>query len=267
MKAPLFSIIFVNYHSGDLLTQALSSWRQVFPSERAEYIVINNDVSESTELDILAERGWCQVEHLEENRGFGHAANRGAAQARGRYLIFLNPDTVYVKGSPQDIEALLLRYPHSIGSAVLLDRDEKREAWSLGHFPTLLRLFKKWCGSEERSPLWLHTELVFPDWVSGAVLFIPRALFETLGGFDSRFFLYFEDVDLCQRLKQGGGKVWRTPSMVVRHQGGGSHETERSKKRAYYRSQGQYFRKYRPLLEWMVLRLLQWIYLIRGSYV
>lgn len=257
MSEPIFSLIFVNFRSSQRLTEALESWKQAFGSMEVEFIVVNNDEGERTILERLAVTRSVQVYHLESNVGFGAACNVGAHRAKGKFLFFLNPDTQYVKGSVEALRSLLESRPRSIGGVKLVDRTLKDETWSSGRFPTLRRLIDRHIFGFPQKPFWKRSIFSYPDWVSGAAFVVPRDFFHALGGFDADFFLYFEDVDLCFRAKACGGVVWRTPFFVVKHQGGASHSRRKEQKRAYYRSQCQYFVKHRPKWEGYSLQKVQ----------
>lgn len=261
MTQPLFSLIFVNYRSAERLARSLPSWQRAFAGIAAEYIIVNNDTFEEQAVDAVArEAQACRVLHLGANYGFGQASNRGATLASGRYLFFLNPDTTYQRGSPHSLLALFQTWPRSIGGIGLIDRTGRPERWSAGLAPTFVGLLKGRLLGRFWWPLWEAPHFSRPDWVSGAALLIPRTLFQSMNGFDERFFLYFEDVDLCQRVRQEGGVVWRTPFFAVEHDGGGSQDTERSQKEAYFKSQRQYFAKHRPAWEGRALGFFQQLF-------
>ena len=256
MSEPIFSLIFVNYRSFDRLAIAIQSWERAFGQMSVEFIVVNNDEKEKSSLDMLSQKKIVQLYHLEENVGFGKACNIGASKARGKFLFFLNPDTEYVAGFVTTLQTFLETRPHSIGGVRLVDELSQNEAWSSGRFPTIWRMLDKRIFGFPRRPFWRRTIFSYPDWVSGAALIIQKDFFKILGGFDEQFFLYFEDVDLCQRAKALGGTVWRTPFFVVKHQGGASHTRLRDQKKAYYLSQCYYFLKHRPMWEACIVRFL-----------
>ena len=93
--------------------------------------------------------------------------------------------------------------------------------------------------------------------MSGAALFVRKESFEAAGGFDERFFLYFEDMDLCSRVRSMGQRVAFYPEVVIRHLGGASSTSGHLQKREFYRSQRLYFEKHRPEAEAKAVGLLQ----------
>ncbi len=264
MSSPLFSLIIVNYQSVQLLRRFLESWAEPLRAISHEIIVLNNDVREREMLRelALAHRGLV-VQELGENQGFARASNAGAKLARGTYLFFLNPDTEYVSGSLKELETVLTTYPRSLGGVRLVDSDGSNEVWSAGSFPSLWGLFRHNCFGPPQHPVWEAKHFSYTDWVSGAALVLRRDLFEELGGFDERFFLYFEDVDLARRARSRGIVAWRSPCITIRHRGGGSHTGTTVQKQTYHTSQRQYFAKHRGQLETSLLTLAQHLFLRR----
>lgn len=261
MTPPTFSIIFVNYRSAGHLAQSLTSWKKAFDTMLVEWIVVNNDDTESEMLDRLAAGTSLRVVSTGGNYGFGRACNVGAQQAKGTYLLFLNPDTKFFSGDPQELLEVFRLHPRSLGGVALIDQRGRDERWSAGRFPTLGRLISQQFFPMGRQKFCQRKNLTFPDWVSGAGLVVPRKIFTDLGGFDEKFFLYFEDVDLCQRAHRAGVSVWRSPFFVVQHVGGASQGTQQAQKQAYFTSQKKYFVKHRPRWESRILVLLQQLFL------
>lgn len=254
MTDPTFSLIFVNYQSFFYLARSLHSWRQAFGFLETEFIVVNNDEKEKKFLEQLAQEQPLKLVHC-SNIGFGSACNVGSRLAQGKYLFFLNPDTEYLSGSVGSLREILEARPFSVGGVKLVDDRLKDEAWSAGKLPNIWRIADKWLFGFPRKPYWGRKGFDFPHWVSGAALAVRKDFFDILGGFDEKFFLYFEDVDFCHRVRLHGGEVWRTPFFTVKHSGGSSHAKKKEQKRVYYQSQEYYFSKYRPVWEIWLLKL------------
>jgi hypothetical protein len=101
---------------------------------------------------------------------------------------------------------------------------------------------------------WLKPREV--DWVTGAALMIQKKLFEKIKGFDTKFFMYFEDQDLCLRVKSLGFGVWVLPKAKIIHLGGKSLKFDRERKKRYYQSQGYFFKKHFGSFQLSVIRII-----------
>ncbi len=251
---PYFSLIFVNYHSAFELAAALKS---LFSYEQHrdlfEVLVVNNDQSETRVLEELARQWGISVRHLSENSGFGTATNEGVRVARGVVIGCINPDTLWTKEIlgglkeyfEQQAEGCLL-------GLTLLDEQGQPEAWSKGEAPRLTRLV--WQNMATFFVKQLPPKTI--DWVSGGGLFVNRETWQTLRGFDERFFLYFEDVDLCVRAQDLGVAIVSEERFAITHRGGKSFSSPESQKKYFYASQQQYYKKHRPRWEYTVLKLM-----------
>ncbi|MFZ1736044.1 MAG: glycosyltransferase family 2 protein [Candidatus Moraniibacteriota bacterium] len=263
-KTPKFSFIIVNYHSAALLPACFSSFQNIILPKEYECIVVNNDPSEESVLLSLKERFSFTLVSLAKNHGFGFAANRGAEYAKGDILIFLNPDARFLSGNMQDIASIFKQYP-SVGivGMRLLIEPEKPQPWSAGKHITLVNIFRNHLGLSASTSLWNTKKSRSVTWVSGAALVIPRALFFQIHGFDKRFFLYYEDVDLCTRTRKLHKKIVFTTRVSILHRGGGSMEHSREQqKREYYISQDQYFALHRPRHERFLLAIFRKIFFL-----
>jgi N-acetylglucosaminyl-diphospho-decaprenol L-rhamnosyltransferase len=251
------SFIFVNYRSARFLGSALASLEPISARVATQYIIINNDLTEKVQVDELAKKFGADVEHFPENRGFGAANNAGARRARGTVLFFINPDTRYTSGDIQELLSTVKREPQTVFGTALIDPSGQRERWSSGPLPSLRTLVGSKLFPRLFPRPWRAETVTEVGWVSGAALLIPKEFFMTIGGFDERFFLYYEDVDLCARARARGGRVVLFPSLIWRHERGGSQTDYASTKRFYRDSQRRYFSKHRPRYESRVLGFLQ----------
>ena len=264
-KTPTFSFIIVNYRSAVYLPACFSSFRNSMLPEEYECIVVNNDSREDTALRLLQKKFSFTLLSLSKNCGFGAAVNRGAEHARGDILICLNPDARFLSGNMRDIAYLFNQHPSlGIVGMKLLVEPETPQCWSAGVPMTLLEILRNHLSVPRSKKLWQAHSIKSVAWVSGAAFAIPRILFFRLHGFDERFFLYYEDVDLCLRARKFHKKVVLAPSVHILHRGGGSMDhTKHQQKNNYYSSQDQYFALHRPWYESILLKLLRGIVRIR----
>ncbi|OGS75120.1 MAG: glycosyl transferase [Gallionellales bacterium GWA2_55_18] len=149
-------------------------------------------------------------------RGFAANHNQAFAHATGRYFCVMNPD---IRFGDNPFPALLacLQNP-SIGVAAPIVVGESGEMEdSARRFPTPFRIFCKAFGGCRGSDYAVKDAPIHPDWVGGMFMLFPRSIFERLGGFDQRYFLYYEDVDLCARLRLMGYEAAVCPQARVTH--------------------------------------------------
>ena len=224
----LWSIIIVSYNTKEILGRCLDS----LPSG-LEVIVVDNG-SKDGSAEFLAGQNIKKVLN-QNNLGFAAACNQGARLASGEFLLFLNSDARLNEATLKALAEVFESSPKvGIAAPKLIDETAKDEPFAFGCWPTWLGLLR---GN-------LKTDASRADWVSGAALAIRRVIFESLGGFDERFFMYFEDVDLCWRTKALGYDIVISEAASVVHQRGASNSDERLRKKYYRRSQMLYFKKH-----------------------
>ncbi len=161
------------------------------------------------------------------NGGFANGNNLGSKSAKGEYILFLNPDTVVIEA---EIEKLLVLARSNPGYSLISCRqvtENGRESRATGDFPTILsltgfqrsvmQLLKKKEGNSATA-----VNVTFPDWISGSVILISNKLFLQLEGFYEGFWMYYEDVDLCKRVAERGGKIAFARDITIEHNHGGS---------------------------------------------
>ena len=250
------SIIIVNYQSRTYLERCLQSvFTKIKLAEEFEVIVVNNGFEqELAGLAVLFPQ--LKIVQNQQNLGFGHGNNAGAKIAQGEILFFLNPDAEIISA---DIFAVLHEFEKNnnigiIGSR-LLTENKITQDWSAGVEINLARVLKNNLGQKEV----LGEERQELAWVSGTAMFVRKSLFEKLGGFDSRFFMYFEDVDLCFRARKLGQIVLYCPAFSVLHHGGKSYGEKRTQKKNYYESQDYYFQKHYGNAKARLLKILRTI--------
>lgn len=222
------SIIIVQTFEAELIRQTLRTLRKAAPKVSYEIIIADNRPADGFAAFIAPEFPEVKVLPQAANNGFGAGMNSAAKVAKGEYLLILNPDIVVGEGS---IEKLVetLRGDDSIGLvAPRLQNADGTLQYSCALFPEwyvpILRrtpLGKTAWGKAELDRIFLynqsHDELSEIDWAMGSAMMISAKLFFELGGFDERFFMYYEDTDLCRRVKQRGLKVMYQPEARMVH--------------------------------------------------
>jgi len=148
--------------------------------------------------------------------GFSANHNQAFAQATGQFFCVMNPD---IRLNHDPFPALLecLQQPLAGLVAPLVLGQGSRIEDSARFFPTPFKILCKALGGCKSSDYIVKDEPIFPDWVGGMFMLFPRAIFKKLNGFNQRFFLYYEDVDLCARLRLRGYEVVLCPAAKVIH--------------------------------------------------
>ena len=227
------SIAIVSWNTSDLLRICLQSI--IDSTNRIDYeiIVVDNASSDGSAEMVTQTFPIVRLIRNHQNQGFAAANNAAFANAQGRYLLLLNPDTKVHTGAI-DILVRYLDWHSDVGilGAHLLNTDGSTQI-SCSHFPTLANMALESLGISRLLPrstllarfkmtYWLHDQEREVDQPSGACLLVRRAAWDQVGSLDTRFFMYFEEVDLCYRIKHQGWKIVFIPTAYVTHYGGQS---------------------------------------------
>jgi GT2 family glycosyltransferase len=227
MSNPVVSVVILNYRNARQAVRCVQMLRMQTVSDRMEIIVVDNH-SDDDSIGILRSSltGMERVRIVEthHNGGFGHGYNTGIRYACGEYVLVNNPDKML---QPDGIEKMidLFRSQPDIGIlAPRLLHDDGSQRPSMRATPSPIDLLIKRTFlrhffpqrmahylQESLDPS-LHHDV---DWVAGGCFMIRRDFFQSLGGFDERFFLFFEDTDLCRRTWQQGKRVVYTPAVAA----------------------------------------------------
>lgn len=281
------TVILVSYNTRDLLLSCLARLRHEGGGQDCRIIVVDNASADGSVAAIARAFPDVRIIANDENRGFGPACNQAFAIAEGETVVLLNPDAAVLPGSIPALLAVMDRDSKTgvVGGEVR-NQDGALEP-SARTFPTPLLKFLTFSGLSSRFPrsrFFGRGDLTYADfsgeieadWVPGTLCALRRTMLESLGGFDERFFLYYEETDLCRRAKQAGWKVLFTPAAGVIHEGGASGKTHEASLtfdpggaqvlKFRMRSECLYFRKHHgltgvlaamfPEILWHVLRFL-----------
>lgn len=223
--APQLSVIIVAWNCRPALEQCLESLKPALAGIPAEIIIADNGSSDGMVEWLCRQVPEARVLAFPENLGFSAAANRAAGHARGEFLWFLNPDTMVEPEAPANLLAALEKNP-DIGAAgpQLLTPEGRPYILSARCFPTLWTELLEKAGlqglSFSRLAVTPGNGTAEVPAVSGAALCVRRRAWEEVGGFDERYFLYVEDIDLCRALGAAGWKIYHVGRAKVRHWGG-----------------------------------------------
>ncbi len=243
------SVVMVSYFTGPSLMEAVPA--VLADPDILELIIVDNGntVSARQRLWALAKsERRIRIVQGHGNVGFGRACNYGAQLSKGDYILFLNPDAVIEKGTAMELAECgdgLTRPWIAGGNLQTVNGVEQRgarrsELTPLSAVVSFTPLHKlPWFKSIHLEHLPVPDEPVEMPIVSGACLMMDRESFEMLGGFDERYFLHVEDIDICRRAKLAGGEVYFVPEAKVMHYGSTSKarivRVERNKFRGFVR--------------------------------
>ena len=221
------AIVIVNYNTREFLRACLAT---VYSEAPREVVVVDNASSDGSVEMVQAECSRVRLHANKSNVGYGAAANQGIASCRAEYVLLLNSDTLLLPGSLETLTTYLDRYPQAAVVGPRLVNADGTLQPSCFPFPGTLTWFLDnddvaWL--VRRVPLlqkhllrtWSHNCGRVVPWVKGAALAIRRSPFESVGGFDESFFLYFEETDLCYRLKSAGWQIHFAPQATITHVG------------------------------------------------
>lgn len=249
------SVIIVSFNTKKVLIGCLEMLEKFLDKGCCEVIVVDNNSSDGTVEALKADFGWVKVIENKENIGFGRANNQGAKAATGKYLWILNGDTLLLDKGYKIMVEFLEDHPEigAIGPRLVLEDKKTEQEGQYGKDPGFGNLLFRTMNQEIEVNGAGFGET---DWVTGAALMIRRDLYEKIGGFNNQFMLYFEDTDLCRRVREHGYKVGWLSSVTVVHLGGRS-TTGWERKTYYYQSQEKYFGEYYGKMSVYLLKLLR----------
>jgi len=219
------SIIIVNWNTRDLLKECLASIFRHQPDFSLQVIVVDNASGDGSREMIRQDFSSVQLIENLDNFGYVVANNQGGHVAMGRFLLFLNPDTLVRAGTLAGAVAFMEQHPEAgVMGCRTLNADGSLQATAFA-FPNQLRVFAYVLGLNrifKLSRFTDHSLLRTADYVQGSFLIIKKELFNDCSGFDERFFIYADEVDLCMRVKEKGFMIYYYPGISISHYGGGS---------------------------------------------
>lgn len=226
------SILIVNWNVRDLLAECLRSIERETALADAEVLVVDNASTDGSVDMLRREFPWVHLLCSSTNLGFAMGNNAGWGFCQGRYRVLLNPDTVVTDRALDRLVDWLEAHPRAaVAGCRLLNSDGSLQRWTGGALPNLANVASHALFLDRLLPSCLRPRPLFllrdvgrdqrVDWVSGACLAVRT---DAITGplFSEDYFMYAEDVDLCERVAAAGGEVWYTPCATVVHHHGRS---------------------------------------------
>ncbi|MEK7218680.1 MAG: glycosyltransferase family 2 protein [Patescibacteria group bacterium] len=222
-QSPAVSAIILNYRTPQVTARCARELLQQTFIGQMEILVIDNH-SEDDSVGVLRntfrDEPRVRIVETPRNLGFGQGYEAGVRQARGTYILFNNPEKVLV---PEGVERLVRTMEQDPSIGILAPKLVHRDGTvrlSPRHFPGILDLLAKRTVLGRLFPKRVARYLLLDlpqdvphdvEWIAGGCFMIPAKLFRDLGGFDRRYYMFFEDVDLCRRAWQAGKRVVYDP--------------------------------------------------------
>ena len=253
--APVTAVI-VTYQSAKTIARALAAAHRCHAAGLLDAVVVDNGSTDATQ-DILA-RGarWARVLLTGRNNGFGRGCNIGFAQVTSAYTIFINPDAVVEPEALQTMLRFMEDNPRVgiVGPAIIEgEHGVDGELQVTGERPTpaaVLRAALPWPRKQALvRAIMPGSDAQRTGWVCGAVFMVRTELMRQLHGFDPRFFLYWEETDVCRRAENAGYETWVVGRAVAHHVGGASSSPDDTRiggciAKHYFQSRHHYLRKH-----------------------
>ena len=227
----MISVIIVNYNQKNFLKQCLKNIEEAKIGINYEVIIVDNNSKDNSQellLRLTNQDSRIRVFINKKNFGFAKANNQALKEARGEYILILNPDIIILPGSVEKLYQFMKEHPDCAVAGPKLLNPNKTIQYSCCRFPKwytpiLRRTFlgKLPFGKKHlRKYLmvdWDHQTVREVDWLLGAALMVKKEAIDKVGLMDERFFLYFEDVDWCRRFHQAGFKAFYVPDSQMYH--------------------------------------------------
>jgi hypothetical protein len=277
---PLISVVIVNFNSGSALESALAALPEGLAGIEWDGLVVDNASTDGSERAAEQQDRIKLVRHL-MNVGFAAGMNAGIADTSGPLVLVMNPDCVLQPGTGKAlVQELQTHTRYAIIAPRILDPGGTLQENARGDPNMLTGLFGRTTigarflprlratrrnllsASLTKMPGTSHAV----DWVSGACMLARREALKSVGGFDEGYFLYWEDADLCRRLRNAGWEIRYMPGPTVVHQVGRSSQSARSlANREFHRSAYRYFATHIVPQKWHPARLIGWVTLMLRS--
>ncbi|MBT9145933.1 MAG: N-acetylglucosaminyl-diphospho-decaprenol L-rhamnosyltransferase [candidate division WS2 bacterium] len=264
----IISISIVNWNTKGLLRDCLKSIYENTHGIDYEIFVVDNASEDGSTKMVEKEFPKVKLIKNKENAGFAKANNQAIMRSKGRYVLLLNSDTVVLENALEKMMVFMDEHPGvGVLGPKILNPDGSLQP-SCRSFPTLLttffeetllnRLFpKNRIVGKYKMSYWEHNSVREIDQPMGSALMVRREAIEQVGLLDEQFYMYYEEVDWCYRIKKRGWKIYFIPQAQVIHYGGTATNKNKSKSLVEtYRSMYKFFRKHYGRLSVILLKSL-----------
>ena len=241
------SVIIVNYNVRPYLTACLDSVQRALDGVESEVFVVDNHSDDDSVEVVGRDYAWVHLINNRENLGFSKANNIAIRQAKGEYILLLNPDTVVAEDTLKKAVGFMDQHPEAGGAGVRMhNADGTLAPESRRAIPTPFVAARKMLGFTKRYYMsylsWDAPAQI--EVVSGAFMLLRRKAILEVGLLDEDFFMYGEDIDLSYRLLQGGWQNWYLPYDIIHYKGQSTSKSDFRYVHVFYQAMLIFFRKH-----------------------
>ena len=241
------SVIIVNYNVRPYLTACLDSVQRALDGVESEVFVVDNHSDDDSVEVVGRDYAWVHLINNRENLGFSKANNIAIRQAKGEYILLLNPDTVVAEDTLKNAVGFMDQHPEAGGAGVRMhNADGTLAPESRRAIPTPFVAARKMLGFTKRYYMsylsWDAPAQI--EVVSGEFMLLRRKAILEVGLLDEDFFMYGEDIDLSYRLLQGGWQNWYLPYDIVHYKGQSTSKSDFRYVHVFYQAMLIFFRKH-----------------------
>jgi len=257
LNIPSISVLIVSYNVKQYLLQCIDSIFQSDFQGKIEIVIVDNHSFDGSTAAIKKQYPNVNILQNDENIGFGKAINQAAKVINGEYVLILNPDTIIQENTISTMMDYLKKNSQvGVVGPKILNSDGSIQLAAKRSFPTLSVSIPKLLGLSKLFPKarWANRynltyldpdKLHSVDAISGSCMFMSRDLFEELDGFDERFFMFGEDLDLCYRVKQRQKEIHYVPlTQIIHYKGESVKSAPYNSEHAFYNAMILFYEKH-----------------------
>jgi len=241
------SVVIVSYNVRDYLENCLQSVSRALEGIEGEVFVVDNHSDDDSVETVRSQYPWVRLIENQENMGFSRANNIAIREARGEYVLLLNPDTIVEKSTLREVLRFMEEHPKAGGAGVMMhNADGSLAPESRRALPTPWVSCLKMLGFTKRYYMshlpWDQPSRI--EVISGAFCFLRKKALDEVGLLDEDFFRYGEDIDLSYRLMKGGWENWYLPYPITHFKGKSTQKSDYRYVHIFYKAMLIFFRKH-----------------------
>ena len=241
------SIVIVSYNVRGYLENCLQSVSRALEGIEGEVFVVDNHSDDDSVETVRSQYPWVRLIENQENMGFSRANNIAIREARGEYVLLLNPDTIVEEATLREVLRFMEEHPKAGGAGVMMhNADGSLAPESRRALPTPWVSCLKMLGFTKRYYM-SHLPWDQPgriEVISGAFCFLRKKALDEVGLLDEDFFMYGEDIDLSYRLMKGGWENWYLPYPITHFKGKSTQKSDYRYVHIFYNAMLIFFRKH-----------------------